>query len=78
MRFVTFWLASMTLILATFVVSLVTPAVMQGLSGLIIRFFLGYCGIIMIAQLFASLAAIRQLFAELNSAKPVSSRVMLR
>lgn len=78
MRYVTFWLASMTLILATLVASMVTPEVMHGISGLIIRFFLGYCGIIMVAQLFASLAAIRRLVEELGSAKPVSRRVLLR
>jgi hypothetical protein len=68
----------MTLIMATLVASVVTPDVMNGLSGLIIRIFLGYCGIIMIAQLFASLAAIRRLFEELTSPKPVSIRVFLR
>ncbi len=78
MKYVTFWLASMTLILATLVASVVTPEVMSGISGLMIRFFLGYCGIIMVAQLFASLSAIRQLFEELSSAKPVSRRVLLR
>ena len=78
MRYVTFWLASMALIMATFVVSIVTPDIMNGISGLVIRFFLGYCGIIMIAQLFASLSAIRRLFEEMSSAKPVSRRVYLR
>lgn len=60
MKCVTFWLASLTLILATLVVGMVTPEVMNGISGLMIRFFLGYCGIIMVAQLFAALAAVRQ------------------
>lgn len=78
MRYVTFWLASMTLIMATLVASVVTPETLQGVSGLIIRFFLGYCGIIMVAQLFASLAAIRRLVEELTSTKPVSRRVYLR
>jgi hypothetical protein len=78
MRYVTFWLASMTLIMATLVASVVTPEVMEGISGLVIRFFLGYCGIIMIAQLFASLTAIRGLFDEMTNAKPVSHRVYLR
>ena len=78
MKYVTFWLASLTLILATLVVGVVTPEVMKGISGLIIRFFLGYCGIIMVAQLFASLAAVRRLFEELTRAKTVSRRVYLR
>lgn len=78
MRYVTFWLASMTLIMATLVASIVTPDVMDGISGLVIRFFLGYCGIIMIAQLFASMSAIRRLFEEMTSAKPISRRVFLR
>lgn len=78
MRYVTFWLASMTLIMATLVASVATPDIMSGISGLVIRFFLGYCGIIMVAQLFASLAAVRRLFMELTSAKPVARRVYLR
>ncbi len=78
MRYVTFWLASMTLIMATLVASIVTPDVMDGISGLVIRFFLGYCGIIMIAQLFASMSVIRRLFEEMTSAKPISRRVFLR
>ncbi len=78
MRYVTFWLASMALIMATLVASMVTPNVMDGISGLVIRFFLGYCGIIMVAQLVASLSAIRRLFEELTSAKPVARRVFLR
>lgn len=78
MRYVTFWLASMTLIMATLVASVVTPDIMNGISGLVIRFFLGYCGIIMVAQFFASLAAVRRLFMELTSAKPVTRRVYLR
>jgi len=78
MRYVTFWLASMTLIMATLVASIVTPEAMDGISGLVIRFFLCYCGIIMIAQLFASMSAIRRLFEEMTSAKPISRRVFLR
>lgn len=78
MKYVTFWLASMTLIMATLVACVVTPDVMTGLSGLIIRMFLGYCGIIMVAQLFASLAAIRRLFDELSRPEPASRKVYLR
>ena len=78
MKYVTFWLASLTLILATLVAGMITPDIMTGISGFVIRFFLGYCGIIMLAQLFASLAAIRRLFEELSGAKPISRRVYLR
>lgn len=78
MKYVTFWLASLTLILATLVAGMVTPDIMTGISGFVIRFFLGYCGIIMLAQLFASLAAIRRLFEEFSRAKPISRRVYLR
>lgn len=78
MKFITFWLASLTLLLATLVADMVTPAIMEGISGLTIRFFLGYCGIIMIAQLFASLAAMRRLLEDTLKPKPVSQRVYLR
>ena len=78
MKYITFWLASLTLILATLVAGMVTPEDMDGVSGYVIKFFLGYCGIIMIAQLFACLAAVRRLFEEVFAAKPVSRRAYLR
>jgi hypothetical protein len=35
--------------------------VMDGVSGLTIRFFLGYCAIIVVSQVFSAFAAVCQL-----------------
>jgi hypothetical protein len=52
--------------------------IMDGSSGLVIKFFLGYCAIILVAQLFSALAAVRSLLEELNRESKPSRRVMLR
>ena len=72
------WVASMALFIATFVVTLATPELMSGIPGLTIRFFLGYCGIIVVSQVFAAMSAIRKLLEELSAKKPTSLRVLLR
>lgn len=72
------WAASMALFIATAIVTLVTPDLMSGVSGLTIRFFLGYCGIIVVSQVFSAMSAIRKLLEELSAKKPVSFRLLLR
>lgn len=72
------WVASMALFTATAIVTLVTPELMSGIPGLTIRFFIGYCGIIVVAQVFAAMRALRQLFDDVSTKKPVSLRVLLR
>ena len=67
-----FWIASMALFISTAVATWVTMDVMEGVSGLTIRFFLGYCGIIVVFQAFSALAAIRQLIYDLTEKKPDS------
>jgi len=72
------WVASITMFTATAVVTLVTPEFMSGVSGLTIRFFLGYCSIIVVSQVFSAMVAIRKLFQDLVADKPVSLKVLLR
>ena len=72
------WGASIALFTATAIVTLVTPDFMSGISGLTIRFFLGYCGIIVVAQVFSAMVAIRKLFEDLSAKKPVSLKILLR
>lgn len=72
------WLASMALFISVGIATWLTMDVMDGISGLTIRFFLGYCGIIIVCQVLAALSAIRDLINELSEKKPVSTRVMLR
>jgi hypothetical protein len=55
-----------------------TMDVMEGISGLTIRFFLGYCGIIVVFQVFSALDAIRQLLHDINEQKPQVLRNLLR
>ena len=72
------WVASIALFTATAIATLVTPEFMSGVSGLTIRFFLGYCGIIVVAQVFAAMTAIRKLFEDLSAKKPASMKILLR
>lgn len=72
------WVASLALFTATGIAALATPDALSGIPGLTIRFFLGYCGIIVVAQVFAAMRAIGQLCDELTARKPVSLRLLLR
>jgi hypothetical protein len=72
------WVASIALFTATGIATLVTPERMSGIPGLTIRFFLGYCGIIVVSQVFSAMQAIRQLLDDLTAKKPVSLRMLLR
>ena len=72
------WMASMTLFFGTAVATWMTMDVMDGISGLTIRFFLGYCGIIVVFQVFSALDAIRQLFNDMSEQNRHSIRNLLR
>lgn len=72
------WLTSLALFIATGIATLVTPDIMGGVSGLTIRFFLGYCGIIVVSQVWSAMHAIRKLFDDFSAKKPVSLRILLR
>lgn len=49
-----------------------------GLSSLIVRIFLGYCAIILVAQVFSALAALRSLLQDVAKRRVVPQRVLLR
>jgi hypothetical protein len=72
------WAASMILFVSTAIVTLFTPELMNGVPGLTIRFFLGYCAIIVVAQVLLAMDAIRKLLEDLAAKKPVSFRLLLR
>jgi hypothetical protein len=72
------WMASMTLFFGTAVATWMTMDVMEGISGLTIRFFLGYCGIIVVFQVLSALDAIRQLFNDIPEKHRHSIRNLLR
>ncbi len=55
LKLLVLWAASMALFSSIAVATWMTMDVMEGVSGLTIRFFLGYCGIIVvIPSLFGS------------------------
>jgi hypothetical protein len=75
--FIMLWAASLALFTATGVVTLVTPEYLEGVPGLTIRFFLGYCTIIVVAQALSAMVAIRRLLDDVTQKKPVSFRLLL-
>ena len=78
LKLLVLWVASLTLYGATAIATWQTMDVMDGVSGLTIRFFLGYCGIIVVFQVFAALDAVRQLLYDINEQKPQALRDLLR
>ena len=72
------WAASMALFVAAGVVSLVAPEYLDGVPGLAVRFFLGYCAIIVVSQVSAAMTAIGKRYDALAGNKPVSLRLLLR
>jgi len=57
------WLASLTLFAAAGLASLANMEVLHGVSGWFIRFFLGYCGIIVVSHVLAAMEAVRPFIA---------------
>jgi hypothetical protein len=64
------WVASLALYIGIAVASWLRLDVMEGVSGLMIRFFLGYCGIIVVSQVFAVLEPVRKLANDLMARNP--------
>lgn len=54
------------------------PEVLTGVSGIVIWIFLGYCALIVIAQLFAAMMALRRMLDDLMAKKNPSKKVSLR
>jgi 4-hydroxybenzoate polyprenyltransferase len=50
---------------------------LEGFGGLFIAFFLAYCAIILVAQVFSALAALRAVLAKGAEQKKPARRVML-
>lgn len=59
MKMIIFWAASLALFAGAGVVFLLHPEWLSGVQGPFILFFLGYCGIIVVAQAFAFIEMIR-------------------
>jgi hypothetical protein len=78
LKLLALWAASLALYGAAMIATWLSMDVMEGISGLTIRFFLGYCGIIVVFQVFAALDAIRQLIYDINEQRPRPLRDLLR
>ena len=72
------WVASLALFISAGVATWMTLDVMEGVSGLTIRFFLGYCGIIVVFQVFSALKAVQQLICDWTEKKSQPIRRPLR
>jgi hypothetical protein len=72
------WAASLALFISAGVATWMTLDVMEGVSGLTIRFFLGYCGIIVVSQVFPALEAVQKLICDWTEKKPQPIRQLLR
>lgn len=72
------WAASLALFISAGVATWMTLDVMEGVSGLTIRFFLGYCGIIVVFQVFSALEAAQKLICDWTEKKPQPIRRLLR
>ncbi len=71
------WMASLVLFSATLLVSLAAPEMLSGVAGLALRFLLGYCAIIVVAQTHSALVAIRRRSEDLSTKQPVSASFLL-
>jgi hypothetical protein len=72
------WVASMALFISVGIATWMTLDVMEGVSGLTIRFFLGYCGIIVVFQVISALKAVQQLICDWTEKKSTPIRQLLR
>jgi hypothetical protein len=74
------WISTLTLfwVALTFSQELFGWQLMSGFSGLAINFFLGYCALILVAQVFSALAGLRSLLDELGRKKILPRQVLLR
>jgi succinate dehydrogenase/fumarate reductase cytochrome b subunit len=74
------WIIALTLFWATvtFGSEILGWKLMSGFSGLVIKFFLCYCALILVAQVFSALGALRTLLEEMGSGKAPSRQVLLR
>lgn len=60
-KMIIFWIASLALFASAGVVFLLYPDLLSGVGGPFICIFLGYCGIIVVAQAFAFIETLRDL-----------------
>lgn len=63
------WSASLVIFAGSGIATVTSPDWMSGVQGLIIRFFLGYCSIIVVAQVFAVVEVICCLSEKMSSSK---------
>lgn len=67
-----------TLFLGTITLASAVPGLMDGFGGIVIWSFLFYCGLIVVAQVFAAVRGLKQIIDEYMERKTESKRVRLR
>lgn len=67
-----------TLFLGTVTAAAAVPGVMEGFGGIVIAIFLAYCAVIVVAQLFCALFAVKKIIEGYFEKKLTSKRVELR
>jgi len=70
------------ILLSWFLVNLVPGyfgwAVREGLGGIVIQMFFGYCALILVAQAFSVLAVLREIAREAGKRKKAAARELVR
>lgn len=72
------WAANLALFSCAGLATWLSLTVMDGVSGLMIRFFLGYCAIIVVAQVYAAITEVGRLYQDISSKRPQSLKALLR
>ena len=78
LKLLVLWAASLALFTAAGLATWLGMDALVGVSGLAIRFFLGYCAIIVVSQVFTAAVAIGRLFRDISAKQPQSIRALLR
>lgn len=71
-------IASFVLLLGLVASASAAPEALDGFSGIVIWIFLGYCAIVIVAQVFAALSGLRRILDDLTARKTQSKRIWLR
>jgi hypothetical protein len=72
------WIASLVIFTSAAVATWLGLDLMDGVSGLTIRFFLCYCGIIVVFQVFSAIDAVRSMLRQLPGKTKQGARAALR
>ncbi|MDH3454367.1 MAG: hypothetical protein OEL80_04395 [Desulfuromonadales bacterium] len=78
LKLMVLWAASMALFITAGLAAWLGLDLLDGVSGLTIRFFLGYCAIIVVSQVFTAITTLGRLFRAISARRPQSIKALLR